>query len=545
MKKRGTAEKNRESSLLVPLVWAVVVVALSCLPYIAGIAAEPPGGTFTGFTYNIDDACVYSSWVRQIADGSLLIRNQFTSEPQNAFQFNIFFVLLGIITKITHLSAASVLHLARIILGIAFLVFVWKFSHHFLKEPAERLLIVPVIGLSAGLGWILPGYFEGHSGPVDMWQPEALTFLSIYLNPLFLAGLILMVASFHYLHRMSETGAWRDAMLAGIMLLLLANVHTYDILTVGAVWTAYLVVKFIQARKIAWKTVLQSTVAALMTLPAITYSIYLYHSEEVFRQRVESAAPSPELWAYLMGFGLVLLLAVAGVWIALKEHRSVILLVVWSIVGFALPYIPVDQQRKLVMGLHIPLAILAVIAIVAISRKVGPKLAGVTSMLIVLVLVPSNLLFIARDIAMLGENRTAPHYRPYLAHDEMDALNWLRENTKPEDVVLAFPDIALFAPAVSGNRVYYGHWSETPNYGDKLQEWMLFINAAIPDEWRREFLEESQARYIVYFSHPEGLELPFGEAGKLPVADLRNADYVEVAYESGDTAVYAVKLLGD
>ena len=74
---------------------------------------------------------------------------------------------------------------------------------------------------------------------------------------------------------------------------------------------------------------------------------------------------------------------------------------------------------------------------------------------------------------------------------------------------------------------------------------MLFINAAIPDEWRREFLEESQARYIVYFSHPEGLELPFGEAGKLPVADLRNADYVEVAYESGDTAVYAVKLLGD
>jgi len=536
---KSKAERTRR--IAIPLAWACAIVLLASMPYIVGTAAEPPGTAFVGFTYNIDDACVYSSWVRQIADGSLLIRNQFTSEPQHALQFNLFFLVLGLLSRTTHLSPAAVLHLARIVLGVGLLMLVWRFSERFLPDPVERLLVVPVVGLASGLGWLLPGIGH-HQGPVDLWQPEAITFLSIYLNPLFLAGLILMLSSFHFLYRMKETGSWRDALLAGIALLILGNVHTYDAATVGAVWSVYLLAKIIYARRIPWRVIGLSAAAAAVALLSIAYQLYLYEHEEVFRLRVESLAPSPAFWAYLMGFGLLLVLASAGGWVALRQRRGALLLVVWAIVGFALPYAPVAQQRKLVMGLHIPLAVLASIAIAALARRVGPKYGGIVTILLIAAMVPSNLLFMARDIKLLGESTTAPRFSPYLEFSELRAMQWLRTHTKPEDVVLAFPDVALFVPAVAGNRVYYGHWSETPAYGRKLNEWLQFARASSSDEWRREFLRRSGARYIVYFSHPARVTIPLDEVNSTPAADLRSAPYLKVAFEAGETAVYRVEL---
>lgn len=533
IKPDGPDAANRRRIGATSLLWAVAIVSLTSVPYIIGIAASPTDGVFAGFTFNIDDAFVYSSWIRQIADGSFFIRNQFTSDPQSAYQFNLFFIVLGLIARVTHLSPMIVFHLARVILGVTFLMLVGRFSRRFLKDPVEQLLIVPIVGLSSGLGWMLPG-IENHRGPVDLWQPEAITFLSIYLNPLFLMGMILMTAALHFLYRMKETGSWRDCVYAGLMLLLLGNIHTYDIVTVGAVWVAYLIVKAVKDRRVPWRPVYMSLIAALMALPSVGYQYYLYSSEEVFKLRVGTPAPSPTLWAYLMGYGLILLLAAVGEWKSLKERRGAGVLVVWSIVGFALPYLPVAQQRKLVMGLHIPLAILATVVVAAVVRRAGPRVSGLAAVLIIAALVPSNLYFMTRDIRYLGNMTTAPEFSPYISKDEVKAMRWLRDNTSPNDVVLTFPNIALFTPAMSGNRVYYGHWSETPDYRDRLTGWLAFMSDGTPDEWRRAYLKQSEASYIVYFSRPE-------EIGE-PVYDLRSSDYAKIVFESGDIAVYEVLL---
>ncbi|MEN6521711.1 MAG: hypothetical protein ABFD46_11255 [Armatimonadota bacterium] len=518
---------------LVPLLWAVAIVALASVPYIIGIAASPPDGVFTGFTFNIDDAFVYSSWIKQIANGGLFIQNQFTSDPQSACQFNLFFIALGLIARITHLSPMAVFHLARVVLGVAFLMLVWRFAGRFLKDPIERLLIVPVAGFSSGLGWMLAG-IGNHKGPVDLWQPEAITFLSIYLNPLFLMGMVLMTAALHFLCRMKETGSRRDCVYAGFMLLLLGNIHTYDIVTVGAVWAAYLIAEAVKDRRLTWRPIGMSFAAALMALPSLGYQHYLYNTEEVFRLRAETPAPSPALWAYLMGYGLLLIFAVFGGWKAVKERRGVLMLAIWSIIGFAVPYLPVAQQRKLVMGLHIPLAILATIAIAAAVRRAGPRFSALAAVLIVAALVPSNLYFMMRDIRYIGSMTTGPGFRPYISRDEARAMRWLRGNTSPNDVVLTFPNIALFTPAMSGNRVYYGHWSETPDYENRLKGWLAFMDLKTPEEWRRGYLKESEADYVLYFSRPKG----FAE----PVYDLRSSGCARVVFESGDIAVYKVIL---
>lgn len=528
--------QKASNSAITPLIWSLVVVLIASLPYIAGLLMQSNRAIFLGFTFNIDDACVYSSWIHQIADGSFLVRNQFTTDPQSALQFNIFFVILGSIARITHLSPAAVLHLARVTLGVALLMMIWRFSGRFLKDRVERSLIVPVVGLASGLGWTMLK-IGNHQGPVDIWQPESITFLSIYLNPLFLIGLILMLASVHFLLKMKDTGSVKDAMLAGLMLLVLGNVHTYDVVTVGVVWVAYLVVEIIRLRKIHWKTIGFSVLAAMCALPSLGYQFYLYNHVDAFRERVQSQAPSPALWAYMMGFGLVLVLAVIGGVIASKQKRDVVLLVVWGIVGFAIPYIPVAQQRKLVMGLHIPLAILAVVAIAALVKRVGPRYANIVVIVLVAAMLPSTLFRMGEDIKNLANNTTAPEFRPFMTANELDAIQWLKIHSKPEDAVLTFYETALFIPAVSGNRVYYGHWSETPDYIDKRNAWITFVNAATPDAWRRDFLKSTGARYIIYFSDPNSLAL-----GDAKLVDLRLRSYTKEVFVSGQTAVYEVKL---
>lgn len=533
--------QKRTDSPIIPLIWAGIIVLAASLPYIAGILFQKQGVHFVGFTYNIDDACVYTSWIRQIADGSIFVRNQFTTAPQAALQFNLFFVVLGLISRLMHLSPVTVFHLSRIVLGIALLMLIWKFSARFLKDPDERKLIVPLVGLASGLGWMMLGIGD-HRGPVDIWQPEAITFLSIYLNPLFLIGLILMISSVHFLLKMQDTGSWKDGALAGLMLLILGNVHTYDVLTVGVVWASYMVVEIIRTRSIQWRTIGLSAMAALISLPALAYQYYQYSHVEAFRQRVESQTPSPALWAYLMGFGILLVLSIIGGHIARTERRDVVLLTVWSIVGFAIPYAPVAQQRKLVMGLQIPIAILAAIAVAAIAKRIGPKYAGIATILLIAVMIPSNLCRMGEDVNFLSANATAPGFRAYLTSDEIHAMDWLRVNTKRDDAVLAFPDMALHVPAMAGNQVYYGHWSETPGYADKLNEWMTFVNAQTPDSWRADFLKRSGAKYVIYFSHPEGLSISLGENRTLQVADLGAKSYLTTASEFGDMIVYRVKL---
>jgi hypothetical protein len=165
------------------LAWAVAITLLASVPYLWGVWVAPPDYRFLGLTHNIDDGAVYLSWMRQVADGRLTFVNLFTNEPVTAQQFNVLIVLMGWFARLTHVPLIWVFHLFRVLLGVGLIVAIWKLSKLFLDDPNERRLLVPLVGLSAGIGWLIPNA-QAPTGSVDLWQPEAITFLSIYLNPL-------------------------------------------------------------------------------------------------------------------------------------------------------------------------------------------------------------------------------------------------------------------------------------------------------------------------------------------------------------------------
>src|SRR5438093_3035329 len=85
---------------------AVVVMALTCLPYVYGYRASgtrPELGVYSWSTFYMTDDWVYLSWLRQARDGHLFQLNLFTTEPQVGHQFNLFFLALGNVARLAGL----------------------------------------------------------------------------------------------------------------------------------------------------------------------------------------------------------------------------------------------------------------------------------------------------------------------------------------------------------------------------------------------------------------------------------------------------------
>jgi len=520
---------------------AIILLALglSSLPYLIGWAVAPPGTRFMGLTYNIDDAYVYLSWTRQAADGHLFIRNQFATEPQHMLQFNVFFLILGWLSRLLHLPLIAAYHVARLLMGAMLLWMVYKFSGLFFKKDAHRLSLVAIVAFSSGIGWVF-GKAAGQAFSVDRWQPEAITFLSLYLNPLFLCAQTLMLATLYFLLRCRSSGRTSHAALAGVCGLLLANIHTYDVVTVAAVWVAFRIASTILEREVNGRLLLQTLLAAVIASPALLYQLRLYQVEEVFRLRANTPTLSPAPWAFWGGYGIILILAVVGLPIACKLKRNALLPATWALLGFLLPYLNVSQQRKLVMGLHIPLAILAVYALVWLSDRRRVSMTLLT-LLALLLTIPTNLWFLRRDIDWLLVNQTATQmHRPYLTDDELAGMKWLESHTRPTDSVLAFPDIACRLPALTGNRTYVGHWSETPDFGRKLREWAAFAGARASNSARQEFLVRSQTRYVWWDDALKELPptVPGGEP--TPAFHPSQAPYLHEEFHSGHVKIYRI-----
>ena len=497
MKKDSTRNSEYRWALWV----AIAIMALASVPYAVGYATAPTGYHFLGFTGNMDDACVYLSWMRQAADGHFFLRNLFTTEPQSGRGFNLLFLALGTLARLTHLSLVAVFHLARILSGIGLLLAVYGMSGLWLKDLRSRRIGFLIVGLSAGIGWVFKG--ENMFTSVDTWQPEAITFLSVLRSPLFSFPTLLMVGSLYFLLRYRQTGALRHAVYAGLILLILANVHTYDLITLGIAWAMYCVYRL--AKK-DFRPIIGGLTAAAIAAPLAAYQLYFYEIDPVFRLRAAVPTLSPAIYWYAAGYGLLIPLALYGIWRATRERKDVGVLVCWAAAGFIAAYLPITFQRKLIMGTHIPLSLLAAIGVASLIERISPRWQTLAFIPVLSLLSVSSLVFLAQDVVIVLTNEpvTTAHV-PYASNDEMAALEYVRTHTRPNDLILAPPPTASLIPGFTGRPVYCGHWGETVEFPRKLWEVFAFYSARTTDGDRLAFLREHGFSYLLGYHGAEGL----------------------------------------
>lgn len=496
----------RETNPLVPgeLKWvswlAACVMIATCVTLVVGYAGAEKGMTFLGFPFNVADSMVYLSWMRQSADGNFFIKNLFTSEAQKGNGFNLLFLVLGLIARIFKLPLIVVYQVSRIVLGFIFLLATYRFLCLFARGHYERRLAIILICLSSGLGWFFAVVLRmdiPRIGSPDLWQPEAITFTSLYWSPLFCFALLLMVAVLYNLLRFTCENQWKYIIPAGLALGLLANVHTYDVLTLGIAWFVYCIYK-LRTHEGIFQSIIGGLASAVIAAPLIAYQVYFYFGEPIFRARVATATISPSIGWVLAGFGFLVPLAIFGMVTAMREGRDVSLLVCWAAGGIVGAYLPVPFQRKLVMGTHIPICILAAIGIHTILRRVRPPVRIVASVIIVMLLVPTNILKLGWDMRDIRRNLdSATGLAYYVSAAQLGCIASLRNHAHANDIILAPPQMSTLIPGLAGRQVFCGHWGECPDAPRKTQEAFYFFSTEASDSERKEFLRKERIAFVV------------------------------------------------
>jgi hypothetical protein len=495
--------------------WALIlaVVLFTLLPYLFG-AWLSLGRKYFWINHNIDDNCVYLAWIRQAWEGHFFFENRFTTDPQPRLSTNLFFWAIGTIARWTGLPVLFLFHAARMALGVVWLWTLWLLYKRLLPNGA-RMPALWLACVSAGLGWLF-WRDAGIDAPIDTWQVEAFTFLSLYLNPLFVVGTLLMTACIYDLWRAVQERRWVYTVRAGIWALLVGNIHSYDVIQVAAAWLAFLVVSSFVQRRFDRQRWLMGLTAGAIGLPTVAYQYWLYRVDPIFRHRADVPTSAPPLWHVLAGYAPLLILAVAAVWVTVRERRHreepFLLLFCWAVVGIGLQYLPrifsaagihlpMMFERKMVMGAHLPLCALAGWGLWLLVRHLPARRALLVTALVIALTTPSNVRWLIRDAHNLIRNmaNTGMH-RAYMEPEEWEAIQWLARNTNPEEAVLTFPSFGVFVPPFAGNRVYVGHWGETPQFAERLRETLRFLDARRSDEERYELLRRARVKYIVAFT---------------------------------------------
>ncbi len=533
------------------LVWmkSVAVMGLTLLPYLYGaflVEKQPSKEFYSWFTFMVADHCGYLSWMRQAADGHFFQQNLFTTEQQSGLQFNLFFLALGNIARFMQLPLIFVYHVARIVSGIIFLRVAWWILELLISDYKVRRVGFMLICLSAGLGWV-PGLWERYTnGPVDIWQPEAITFLSLYLFPLLNVSLLLMIGSLGWLLVADRTRRYRHAVYAGACGFLLGNIHSYDVITVTGIWGGYLIIRSILKWRIESEPWIRALTAGGLTSISTCYMGYLLLTDNLLAERVTAPMHSPPFWMYLLGFGFIFVLAIVGaigpsgrasfqqfgargcnrlsgedsevrIGVATShpcclDFHSRLFLIIWAIVNISVAYLPVWFQRKMLMGAHIPLCILAGVALTTILRPLGKRTWKLIFGVMVLFLALTNLRFVVRNMDDLP--RIQDKMRAYMYSGEVSALKWVRDKLPagvpvqplpwvtpdPQTGQFVFLDatVASFTPGLTGHPVHAGHWGETPSFAKNMSLWAKFLHPDTPDEWRRNLLRMTGIRYLIF-----------------------------------------------
>ena len=183
------------------------------------------------------------------------------------------------------------------------------------------------------------------------------------------------------------------------------------------------------------------------------------------------------------------------------------------------------------MGLHIPLCLLAAYGLAPLLARLKDQAFTAAVCGLVLVMSVSNWTFMANDSRLLENGRTVTHYPPFARSAEFAAMSQLKRVAEPGVVIYATPELALWIPAYSGMKVYYGHWSETPDYAGKLGRFLEFRDESTRDITRDQILAESGADFLVY------------DSNRYPVSDsLRSyfSTHLKQVWESGGVIIYKI-----
>lgn len=454
-----------------------VFLLLQSLPFLMAQAAADAQHQFAGFLLNPTDGFSYLAKMRQGFDGQWSFVLPYTAQPGEGAAINLYYLFLGHVANWASWSLPFTLNIARIVGASALCAALYRLIAA--TEPERlRLWVFGLALFGSGLGW-LAVLFGGFTS--DFWVAEAYPFLAALANAHFPLGLALQF------YLVTPAAAPRPAAWA-LASLTLVMVYPFGWAVAAAVLlgTAALAQAWGQAARSRWQ---QAAWVLVAGAPYALYALWVVSAHPVLAGwTAQNLTPAMPLWDFVVSFSPAILLAVPGIYLALKQRNIKLgLFAVWAFACFILLYVPFGLQRRLISGMYVPLAALAV---VAAAHIFGSRLKlGLTAL--ALLALPTNL-FVLLGMAQAAQQQ---QHALYLQADELAAYAWLDAHAAPGALVLAPERNSLHLPAFADVRVWYGHPFETVQAPQRQAEVQAFFEQPSGD-----LLTEWDAEYVLFDS---------------------------------------------
>ncbi|MBE3085612.1 MAG: hypothetical protein IMZ64_05270, partial [Bacteroidetes bacterium] len=237
----------------------------------------------------------------------------------------------------------------------------------------------------------------------------------------------------------------------------------------------------------------------------------------------QNITASPPLLDFIISFSPALIAAIWGSVVLWKSTSNPAqrTMVAWLVLGILLLYIPFNLQRRFMLGLYIPVAILAIWGIDGIKN---PKTRRWLWVGLFCFSLPTNLLIIMAGFSGIQSHSSAI----YLTVNEKSALEWVKNSTPKHSLILASPEIGLFIPADTGRRVVYGHPFETVNAEQEKNNIESFYGSRLSSEGTHLYLLDKKPDYIFWGPQEQKIGRP-AILEELPVV-----------YQNGDIKIYSM-----
>lgn len=508
-----------------------LLILLTLIPYLVAYVVAEPGFRFMGLLVNPLDGNTYLAKMRQGASGDWLFHLSYTPEPhRQAFIFT-FYIFLGHVSGWLAMPEALVFHAARVVGSLFMLLMLYMFIAVWTDNLLQRRITWGLAAVGSGFGWLAAG--AGNITP-DLNMPEAFLTYAAYTNAHFPWAIALITYIAYSLSRaMLDEGQGLpgfDTPTLGLVVasVVLVAIQPFGLLPLGIGVGVYLAWRWWRERHFPLRAFRWAAIVPIVGLPQSIYLLWVVsEANPIFHAwNLQNVTSSPPPLDYLIAFGPLLALALVAVWktwpvLKNGESDSDVLLLGWLIANMLLLYAPLRFQRRLAIGLIIPLALYAGRGVVrVILPEVKRRWRPLVITAVFVASTPSTVM--ALTLPLYGT--VTLDQRLYVNETELAGLDWLKQHTSPDDVVLASPSYSVFIPGYSGARVVYGHDFETVRAAEREAAAMAFYGGS-----KCELPAQEGVDFVVYGPR----EAAIGDSCVTSGTPVFSSDGIRI-YEAGD-----------
>jgi len=477
------------------LVFAIIIMVITTLPYILGYARAGENWDFTGFIFGVEDGNSYIAKMLSGASGNWLFISPYTAYPQHGVIAFLPYILLGKLSSAPgqHEQLVVLFHLFRIFAGILAITATYDFLAIFLAKVKSRRLGVLLACLGGGFGWFLVLIGQEEllgSLPLEFYSPESFGFLAIFGLPhLLLARAFLLWGIRFYLIgddlksevMMGDKSQWfrkffSSGVKAGILFLTVGLAQPLTVV-IGWVlllthsgglffWTLPKKNEFELEKINKFRSYLRRVLLAIgVSSPIVIYTALTFSTDPfLIEWTAQNNILSPHPIQYLLAYGLLLPFAFGGAYfVLLDDPWRGWFPVVWVLLIPILAYAPYSLQRRLPEGVWVAIVVLA---IKALEGPVRDVLNGSWNRMnrfyqrlapVFVFLVFSSLFLFAGGLRAASTVQE-PLFRSSV---EVDALNFLNSHTQSGEIVISAYESGNAIPSWAPVKVVVGHGPES------------------------------------------------------------------------------------